>query len=367
MTRLASRLRDYASRERMLTALLVAYAVMIPLDPSLPRRSLRLLEPRVYAALVALLVASRGLELSGLPARAASRLLARLRGRPGLLYSSIVLAAGASAALMTNDAALFVYLPLVMSLERILGTPLTGLYVLVALSVNTLSMVSPIGNPQNLYIWQHYRLSAAGFIAGIAPYALAGLGLLVAYTAFLRGPPVQAPSPPPVRLDKPLAAASLTAILGVAVLGSMGMQYEVLLLAVALVAAVRPQALRAVDAPLLAVFALLFIEFGEASRLAASHIPAPTSPLGAMLLAAGLSQAVSNVPATILLAHLVPRRLWVPLAVGANVGGTGLATGSMANLILLRLTHVDARSYHEYALPYFVALLGVSALLLALG
>ncbi|MEB2837194.1 MAG: SLC13 family permease, partial [Desulfurococcales archaeon] len=183
MARLAARLRTYAARERLLTVLLVAYIVMIPLDPSLPRRSLRLLEPRVYAALVALLVASRGLELSGLPARAASRLLAKLRGRPGLLYSSIVLAAGASAAFMTNDAALFVYLPLVMSVERILGAPLTGLYVLVALSVNTLSMASPIGNPQNIYIWQHYRLSAAEFAAGMAPYTLAGLGLLVVYTA----------------------------------------------------------------------------------------------------------------------------------------------------------------------------------------
>ncbi|MEB2835904.1 MAG: hypothetical protein GSR80_001428, partial [Desulfurococcales archaeon] len=163
------------------------------------------------------------------------------------------------------------------------------------------------------------------------------------------------------------AAASLAAILGVAVLGSLGMQYEALLLAVALVGVARPRALGAVDAPLLAVFALLFIEFGEASRLAASHIPVPATPMEAMLLAAGLSQAVSNVPATVLLAHLVPRRLWIPLAVGANVGGAGLATGSMANLILLRLTRVDTRSYHRYALPYFAALLGASALLLALG
>ena len=63
-----------------------------------------------------------------------------------------------------------------------------------------------------------------------------------------------------------------------------------------------------------------------------------------------LSQTVSNVPATLLLAE---QSEWQPLAWGVSVGGFGLAIGSMANLIALRLAHQPGiwTEFHRWSLP----------------
>ena len=69
---------------------------------------------------------------------------------------------------------------------------------------------------------------------------------------------------------------------------------------------------------------------------------------------------VSNVPATVALMHRVSDPLW--LAVAVNIGGAGLAIGSLANLIALRLEGSRAawRVFHRVSLPYFAALLGLA-------
>ncbi|RLG83267.1 MAG: hypothetical protein DRO39_08655 [Thermoprotei archaeon] len=106
--------------------------------------------------------------------------------------------------------------------------------------------------------------------------------------------------------------------------------------------------LRGLDIPLLAVFALMFLDFGELATLLHNLLnPFLTSPLITMLVAVTLSQAISNVPATIILSS-APRKLWRYIAIGVNLGGTGFILGSLANLILLRLTRVGLRDYHRY-------------------
>ena len=246
--------------ERLLLALLAFYLALCLLDHSLPARSIVLLEPRVYASIVALLVASRALDTSGLPSRLSTAMLSRRRGSLGA--SSIlllVMGAGAASMAITNDAALFVYIPIVASLERAVGSGLDWLYVVTALSVNVASMMSPVGNPQNIYIWQHYHVSAARFTLYLAPYTGLSLALLALYTLLLTSHASlpRVPPPPPVRVDWGLAAASISSIIAVLVMGHYGLQYAALALAIALIAYADPRALGAVDLGLLLVFALI--------------------------------------------------------------------------------------------------------------
>lgn len=78
-----------------------------------------------------------------------------------------------------------------------------------------------------------------------------------------------------------------------------------------------------------------------------------------------LSQAISNVPATItLLGHVSS---WLPLALGVNIVSVGLVTGSMANLITLRLAGLDINKFYRYFIPFFAALLALFLLLFRLG
>src|SRR5690554_6797570 len=75
-----------------------------------------------------------------------------------------------------------------------------------------------------------------------------------------------------------------------------------------------------------------------------------------------VSQFISNVPATILLASFTDD--WQALAWGVSVGGFGLAIGSLANLIALRLARVEGlwREFHLWSLPALVLALGAAAL-----
>ena len=89
--------------------------------------------------------------------------------------------------------------------------------------------------------------------------------------------------------------------------------------------------------------------------------------MGLAALAAGLSQAVSNVPAAVMLARLTPPGEWWALALGVNLGGALLVTGSLANLIVVRLSRLGVRAYHRYALPCATVLLLASLYLAHLG
>ena len=94
-----------------------------------------------------------------------------------------------------------------------------------------------------------------------------------------------------------------------------------------------------IDWSLIFVFAAMFIDVGLFTRLPplqpAFAAIAGLSDGGVYALGVGLSQIVSNVPATILLLNYVPAS--AQLAYAVNAGGFGLAVGSLANLIALRM------------------------------
>jgi di/tricarboxylate transporter len=110
-----------------------------------------------------------------------------------------------------------------------------------------------------------------------------------------------------------------------------------------------------VDWTLLLVFIAMFIDVHLLIQLPAlHHLLASTSqlsPSGLWLTAIGLSQFISNVPATILLLNYVPPDTLLAWAV--NVGGFGLLPGSLANLIALRMAN-DRRIWWRFHVYLFL-------------
>ena len=131
----------------------------------------------------------------------------------------------------------------------------------------------------------------------------------------------------------------------------------------------RPRLLLGMDWPLLAIIALMFVDLRQLAELPWVTARLSQWPIGegwrAYVAAIGVSQIISNVPATILLAsdvHDLPA-----LAAGVNVGGFGFVLGSLANLIALRLARVSRglREFHILSVPFLLVCAG-SALLLRL-
>lgn len=361
-----------AAEDRLLVALLLALAGLLWWQPLAPARLFDLVHWQTIVALTGLMLLSRGLEASGALARLGAWLLRRLHSERGLALA-LVLFSGVLAAVVTNDVALFVVVPLTLGLYATADLPVGRLVVFEALAVNAGSAATPVGNPQNLLLWQSSGTGFLEFTAAIAPLAivLMGLILLLVPLAF----PRRALAPVPVATGTPLTPRLAGVMLVMYPLFLLLVEGGLALpgLAIALLACLvlRPRMLYGVDWELIAVFVLMFLVIGivvESPAVARSAAALDILPGGLITSGMLVSQVVSNVPAAILLNPFADD--WRLLAWGVNVGGFGLAVGSMANLIALRLARRPGiwRDFHRWSVPMLVlawaSALGLNGLLL---
>ena len=310
---------------------------------------------KTVGALAGLMVLSRGLEVSGYLNLAGHWLLQRVQGERLLAIWLILFSAGLSA-VITNDVALFIVLPLTLSLRNVADIPLGRLVIFEALAVNAGSALSPIGNPQNLFLWQASGAGFLEFTLMMAPLALSltVLLILVVPLAF----PRKNISVPGVAFDAPqdrsLFRVSLLLYLPFLILADWGYAASGATVLIGLFLAYKPRLLLGVDWLLLLVFALMFIDMNLLAGLPFIRQVADTLlQLPGQALTAGVvvSQVMSNVPAAIFLSSFTNE--WRDLAWGVTVGGFGLAIGSLANLIALRLARQPGlwREFHFWSIP----------------
>jgi len=306
-----------------------------------------------------LMVLSRGLEASGYLSLAGQWLLDRAQSERMLAISLILLSALLSA-VITNDVALFIVVPLTMSLRNVADIPVGRLIIFEALAVNAGSAISPIGNPQNLFLWQ---VSGAGFVeftAAMAPLALALIVLLLVVACFAfsdKGLRV-ADTAPQVGLRRRLFRVSLLLYVPFILLTEMGYAIPAAVAIILLYVCYQRQILRGVDWLLLLVFVLMFIDLNllaglpAMQALAGQVLQLPGEVFTAAVMG---SQLMSNVPAAIFLHPFTDD--WRTLAWGVSVGGFGLAIGSLANLIALRLAGQRALwlRFHYWSVPALIA------------
>lgn len=357
-----------AREEVLLVVLLAVLPVLLWLVPTAPSAALAMIDWKTISALAGLMVLSRATELSGLIDRAGQSVVARLRSERALAAALVVFAALLSTVL-TNDVALFITIPLTLGLARRVALPLGRLVIFQALAVNAGSALSPLGNPQNLFLWQVSGVGFGEFLFAMLPLSLAMMAILLGLVVLaFKARPITLPrAEGAVPLQPWLARVSLATWLPFLLLLNAGHALPAAVAVIALSALAFRQVLRGVDWPLLAVFVLMFVDLGLLGRLPllAKAVPAALlAPGGAFTLGALLSQGMSNVPAAIFLAPFTED--WRALAWGVSVGGFGLAIGSLANLIALRLARLPGLMlhFHLWSLPMWAMSLGVGALLL---
>lgn len=352
-------------RDRFFHALVVALALLSLPAPRVRPSYADLVDWTTIATLGGLLLLTKALELSGYLERLGARLVALLPDERALAF--FLLAATALLAMaLTNDVALFVIVPLTLGLRATIALPIVRLVVFEALAANAGSALTPIGNPQNLFLWQ---FSGAGFgeycLAMLPLFAIAALPLaLLCYIAF-----------PAVKLEVHPETGQ-GAIQPVPMALALGLYLPFLTLAdmhhgawafaalLVLFGAFCRRALFHTDWGLILVFVLMFVDLRLLALL--PQVRQLAADMGMQdarnLYLAGLaaSQAISNVPAAILLAET--SRDWRTIAFAVNLGGFGFVMGSLANIIALRM--IPGRGafgvFHAYSIPFLllVAALG---------
>jgi Na+/H+ antiporter NhaD/arsenite permease-like protein len=130
------------------------------LRPRAPMDWLNLVDWQTMGALAGLLAITQGVEKSGMLQATAQRLLAA-PPTCGSWRCLLTATAALLSALVTNDVSLFLLVPLTRVLATQAHLPLARLVVLEALAVNAGSALTPIGNPQNLYLWHRSAARAS--------------------------------------------------------------------------------------------------------------------------------------------------------------------------------------------------------------
>ncbi|WP_417061379.1 SLC13 family permease [Enorma massiliensis] len=336
---------------------------------------------RTIGMLFSLMTIMAGLSRLGVFRIACRHLLSAVRG-PRRLALALTLLAFFSSMLITNDVALVTFVPFALLALRTLDSPRHACFTVVMMTIaaNLGSMLTPIGNPQNLYLYSASHMALTDFLLLMLPYAAAALVLLVGAIAFFGRIPEHAkekaarsvdagnpasssedgsadspatcgeadnaasatdandtpqlaseaddPAPSPLRA-LPWAALFVLALLSVAHI----LPYQAIVaatIAVALVADRR--ALLHVDYALLFTFIAFFVFVGNVGRIEmVSTALAQLIDGHELAVAVIASQVLSNVPAAILLSGFTSN--FAALIVGTNLGGLGTLIASMASLI----------------------------------
>lgn len=329
-----------------------------------------------------LMIIMKGLQKNGVFDAIGAWLLTRTR-RVWQLAAVLIYLCFFSSMFITNDVALLTFVPFAIAIlenckKDKLMIPVIALQTIAA---NLGSMLTPIGNPQNLYLYGISGMQLPDFIFWMMPYTLLSLVLLTISLCFIKGKseplaeiafssnnPAEPMGPNPAENVKTTPAKDGVSIrksrkmmrivcygilflLALLVVMHVISQVYVLVLAVLVcVFFLERKTLREIDYALLFTFVGFFIFTGNLGSI--SEIQHMLNQLMAgreIYVAVLASQGISNVPAALLLSGFTNH--YKELLLGVNIGGLGTLIASMASLISFKIL---AHKYNEKKGKYFL-------------
>lgn len=297
------------------------------------------IDSKVLVLLFCLMAVVAGFNEIGLFGRIAASLVGRAKTVRSITLFLVVLCFF-SAMLITNDVALLTFVPFTLLIFRLLGNRNSLIFVIVCetAAANLGSALTPIGNPQNLYLYTFYGLDAGGLFSVTLPLTVVSLILVLGLAFLVPNSKVSAcktDAEGPMN-TKILAAYSILFLLCLLAVFSLMSHWILLAVVVAFILLQNRRMLGKVDYGLLATFVCFFIFVGNISRI--ESVRSLLSGLIAgreMLASVLLSQVISNVPAAVMLSRFTENSS--ALLVGTNLGGLGTLVASLASLISFKL------------------------------
>ena len=324
-------------KEPVLCIAAVCALVSVALNPP-SAAYLNYIDWRVISLLFCLMSVVAGLQECGVFAVLAQRLLAGER-RMRFVTLVLVLLPFFISMLVTNDVALITFVPFAVLVLGLIGRTERLIYVVVlqTIAANLGSMATPVGNPQNLYLYANYELTAGQFFAVMIPLSLVSLVGLVIAALCVKPEGIRVAFAEQAEIRAPGKLGLMAGLFVLCLLSVFRVLPYLALLAVVLSAMVifdRPL-FRKVDYGLLATFFCFFLFAGNVGDCQPIHDAISAVMEGHTALTAGLtSQVISNVPAAVLLSGFTAD--WRGLLIGTNVGGLGTPIASLASLISLK-------------------------------
>ena len=293
---------------------------------------------RTLALLYALMVVVAGLRAAGVFTSLAQTLCGKANSTR-VIGVMLVCLCFFSSMLITNDVALLTFVPFAVIVLGMAGRKgdLIRVVVLQTVAANLGSMLTPVGNPQNLYLHSYYNMSMGEFFSATFPVWGLSLVLLLLCCLFLPKVPLEAALTEKTVLDRKSLWVYL-ALFVVCLLTVIRLLpwYFMLPIVIAALLFFDRSRLKSADFVLLLTFVAFFVFAGNLARIDAVNALLQSLLLGREYWT-GLvtSQIISNVPAALLLSGFTSNAK--ALLLGVNIGGLGTPIASLASLISLKL------------------------------
>lgn len=260
--------------------------------------------------------------------------------------------------LIANDMALITFLPLgYFVLSQTNHKELMSFtFIMQNISANLGGMLTPFGNPQNLYLYSYMNIPTKEFFEIMFPPFIISVILITICCLFIKKEPLtlsQDEADIKLKKDRTIIYSILFALSIAIVFDIIPFILGVIIITISLLFLDR-DALIEVDYGLLLTFCAFFVFSGNLAR-----IDAVKNVLGALidkntLLVSVLScQIISNVPSAVLLSHFTSN--YPALLIGVNIGGTGTPISSLASLITLsQYSNHEPRKVKQYMLQFTI-------------
>lgn len=316
------------------------------------------------AMLFSLMAVMKGFQNAGVFVWLGNSLLSRTNTTRKVMFALVFLPFFCSM-VITNDVSLITFVPFALVVLHMAGLDrhIVPVVVLQTVAANLGSMVTPMGNPQNLYLYTQSGMSFGALVWLMLPYAAVSA---VCIALLLMRYPSESVTAARVeaRLGKPLTLAVYGAGFALCLLGIFDVLSPLVIagiVAVFLLVYDR-KVLAQVDYSLLGTFVAFFIFIGNLGAVSWFRDFIASIFEGHVVLVSVLaSQVISNVPAALLLSGFTQD--WNGLLIGTNIGGLGTLIASMASLISYKQV---AASCPESKKTYFIQFTVVNAAMLAL-
>ena len=275
--------------------------------------------------------------------------------------------------LIANDMALMTFLPLGYLVVKKTGKEkyMAFLFVMQNIAANLGGMLTPFGNPQNLYLYTKFQIPNLEFMKIMAPpFVIAVLLITICCIVFVKPEPLELDDKQFVVEPVKTAIYLLLFALSIAIV-FRGIPYGIGLIVIPAVLLVMDrQALKMVDYGLLFTFVFFFIFSGNLARIEViRNLFSALLEKSTLLISVLSCQFISNVPSAILLSQFTDN--YPELLLGVNIGGVGTLIASLASLITFReyTTHNPEKTRHYikvftiFNMAFLIVLTGIMLIL----
>lgn len=299
--------------------------------------------------------------------------LVKRAGTQGKLLMSLTMVCFIISMFVTNDVALIVMVPFTIQILQSItcNHKLIKIVVLETIAANLGSMLTPIGNPQNVYLYQAYKMNLGEFFLAVLPFATVSAVLLVGIllldkdrkeSVLLQENSISKTVLKVKNKTRQTVVYSILFVVCLLTVLDFVPYYITLVVVIVGIFMCNYTLFNRVDYGLLIKFVVLFILVGNLADI--SFISSRLDKIVAgneFLVGIGLSQILSNVPTAIMLSGFTMDGM--ELLQGVNVGGLGTLIASMASMISLeyygKTVTADKKKYVLHFTVYNMAFLVV--------